>query len=54
MDDPKAGVEVRGKEVRNGEKLGLKDVTRLLDEKQCRGSFAEGPRHPGLSCPPPQ
>jgi hypothetical protein len=24
------------------------------EEKKCRGSFAEGPRHPGLSCPPPQ
>jgi hypothetical protein len=32
----------------------LKDVSRLLNEKKCRGSFAEGPRHPGLSCPPPQ
>jgi len=37
MDDPKAGVEVRGKEVRNGEKLGLKDVTRLLNEKTVPG-----------------
>jgi hypothetical protein len=36
-----------------GKKLGLMDVTRLL-QKKCRGSFAEGPRHPGLSCPPPQ
>jgi len=27
---------------------------RMATRKQCRGSFAEGPRHPGLSCPPPQ
>jgi hypothetical protein len=42
MDDRKAEVEVRWQGSKEWKKIGLKDVTRLLNEKKCRGSFAEG------------
>jgi hypothetical protein len=36
------------------EKNWLEGCDQAAERKKCRGSFAEGPRHPGLSCPPPQ
>jgi hypothetical protein len=43
--------ETRPKKIRKNRKKRRK---KNGAEKQEPGRFAEGPRHPGLSCPPPQ
>ncbi len=43
------------REIRNSENQGVKNEGKnAAEEKKQPGLSAEGPRDPGLSCPPPQ